>query len=209
VTKFDLAQPRRLLELAPQAVRAVTALGAFTLRNAADLAGFARDLTAGRLPSRLPPHRVLLRMEIERTIVVDGTAVVAVTGDWASGRTSSNNSASAEPGPEAGGVDCVVGVAHEGRVVALPGRCDVSASAVAVPANVVSVVGLPSDVPLEGCVVVDAYNLPGPAAKSGTLLRGQATITDAGGEWRQVQMSAERETTWEGVTTSTRKVAGD
>src|SRR3954453_1164855 len=81
--EYDVADPLRLVGRARDGVRALQAVGTFTLRNAADLGGFARDLVAGRLPSRRPPRRILVPLPPHATPVL---GVRGVPGDRAAVR---------------------------------------------------------------------------------------------------------------------------
>ena len=198
VTEYDVHAPRELLARSGDALRALAALTSFTVRNAVDLAAFARDLAAGRLPSRLPPRRVLLRLLPERGALLDGSALVATQGDWP-GRVTVPDEAPAL----AGDLDCAVGLTAGDGVTVLPGRVDRELATADVPAVAVQLAGVPTDQPLDGCLVVDDYRAPGPAAKRGRLLRGSLTL-DLDGPRCRVHVAAERDTTWAGAQTQTR-----
>lgn len=171
----------------PDAARAISG---FLLRNAGDLAAFGKDVLAGRLGRRLPPRRVLIRLRPTRAALLDGTLVAASIGDWP-GRVP-------EPGGETlrGGRDAVVGWLAPDGPVALPARWDDERAYV--PASAAALAGLPREAP--ACVVLDDYGRPGPAAKSGTLLRGTGRLADDG----TATIEVDRVTSWDGVTTATR-----
>jgi hypothetical protein len=200
VRDYDIGDPRRLLLHARDALGALAALTSFTVRNAADLAAFARDLAAGRLPSRLPPRRVLLRLTPDRSMLLDGTALVATGGAWP-GRVTVADQAP----PLEGDVDCVVGLDTEDGLLVLPGRADAACDSATVPAVAVQLADVPVGSNVRGCLVVDDYNVPGPAAKRGALLRGTARVELAGALAR-VTLDADRQTTWDGVSTQTSAV---
>jgi hypothetical protein len=174
--EYDAADPLALLGNARDAMKTLQAVGAFTLRNAADLGGFARDLVAGRLPSRRPPRRVLIRLRPETSAVVD---VARLPGDR----------------------DAVVGWSNDGHPLVLPSRCTDAMDVAWVPGSLPD--GL--DVGAEAsaaCLAVDAYVAPGPAAKTGLLLRGTATPSREQDVVR-LELTAEHQTTWDGAETRT------
>ena len=166
------------------------ALSGFLLRNAGDLAAFARDTVTGRLGRKLPPRRVLIRLRPTRAALLDGVAVGATVGDWPG----------AEPGaagdPLHGDRDAVVGWLGPDGPVALPARWDEGERRAEVPVAAASLAGLPEEAP--ACVVVDDYGRPGPAAKSGTLLRGTGRLR--GGT---ATIEVAKTTSWDGIQTST------
>ena len=181
VTDYDVGAPLALLRQSRHALAALAALTSYTVRNAVDLAAFARDLAAGRLPSRLPPRRVLMRLRPDDATLLDSAA--ELTGD----------------------TDCVVGVETDAGVLVLPGRTDNAMSTASVPLEPVTLSGVPLDTDVRGCLVVDDYRAPGPAAKRGQLIRGAVRLTVDNGRCR-VKMSAERDTVWTGAETSTAHV---
>jgi hypothetical protein len=198
VTDYDIGDPRRLLTQARDALAALAALTSFTVRNATDLAAFARDVAAGRLPSRLPPRRVLMRLTPQRGLLLDDTALLATDGEWP-GRVTVPD----ESPPLVGAVDCVVGAETPDGVVVLPGRAEESLTSATVPAVAVQLADLAIDSDLAGCLAVDDYRAPGPAAKRGELLRGSVRfdIDDAA---CRVHLDADRDTTWAGAASATR-----
>lgn len=200
-TGFDVADPMRLATQARDAFRALKALGSFTVRNAADLGAFAVDLASGRLPSRRPPRRVLMRLRPDRWATLDGTRLGATGGDWP-GRVTAPD----ETPPLAGDVDGVVGWDAPDGVVVLPGRADAQARQASVPAVLAQLGGIAADVRSPACLVTDSYNGPGPAAKTGVLLRGTGTMSYDGALAR-VELAVERETTWDGADTETRSAS--
>lgn len=197
VTAYDVGDPRGLVRRSRDAMTALAALTSFTARNASDLAAFARDLATGKLPPKIPPRRVLMRLRPARSLLLDGTALLSTAGDWP-GRVTVPD----EAPPLLGDLDCVVGVECAGAMAVLPGRATRELDEATVPAVAVQLAGLPVDTELGGSLVVDAYNAPGPAAKSGALLRGKLTFSLSGAVCR-LAMRADRETTWDGVDTHT------
>jgi Pyridoxamine 5'-phosphate oxidase len=174
--EYDAANPVALRGNARDAMKALQAVGAFTLRNAADLGGFARDLVAGRLPSRKPPRRVLVRLRPETSAVVDAAGL---------------------PGDR----DAVVGWSVDGHPLVLPARCDDAMDTAWVPAALPAPLAV-RDGAAPACLAVDAYVAPGPAAKTGLLRRGTATATRQQDVVR-LEMAVERDTTWDGAETRT------
>jgi hypothetical protein len=199
-TSFDLADPRQLASHARDGLKALQGLTSFTMRNAADLTGFARDLVAGRLPSRRPPRRVLVRLRPEAWLVVDGTALVAADGGWPGTGGGVGNSPSL-PGRR----DAVVGWEAPWGTLLLPARAE-SDTAATVPAVAARLGGVETGATARACLTTDDYAAPGPAAKTGTLLRGTAALQldDAIGRFA---LEADRRTTWDGVATQTGAVS--
>ena len=181
VTDYDLAAPRALLRQSQHAVAALAALSSYAARNAADLAAFARDLALGRLPSRLPPRRVLMRLRPDDSALLDDGADLA------------------------GDADCAVGVETEDGALVLPGRTDEAMSTATVPLSPVQRADVPFDTKVRGCLVVDDYGAPGPAAKRGELIRGSVRLVAQGNTCR-VDIEPERETVWTGADTATTHV---
>jgi hypothetical protein len=167
------------------------ALTGFLLRNAGDLAAFARDAVTGRIGRRLPPRRVLIRLRPTRAALLDGTAVTRSLGDWPGGVPVSAT------GSLDGSRDAAVGWQGPDGPVALPARWDSAAGRATVPPAAAALAGLPREAP--ACVVVDDYGRPGPTAKTGTLLRGTGRLDDDG----TATIEVERTTSWDGVETST------
>lgn len=174
--EYDVADPLRLVGRARDGLKALQAVGAFTLRNAADLGGFARDLVAGRLPSRKPPRRVLVRLRPAISTVVD---VAGLPGDR----------------------DAVVGWSKDGTPIVLPARCDETIDTGWVPGKLPTEL-TPGEDSAPACIAVDAYIAPGPAAKTGLLRRGSATPSREKDVVR-LDFAVERNTTWAGAETTT------
>jgi hypothetical protein len=200
VTEYDVGDPVSLLARSRDALGALAALTSYTVRNAADLVAFGRDLAAGRLPSRLPPHRVLMRLQPDRAMRLDGTSLLAADGDWP-GRVTVADDAPALPGE----VDCAVGVETDTGTAVLPGRADATGLRATVPAVAVQLAGVAVGPDLPGCLVVDDYRAPGPAAKRGQLLRGRVRL-ELDGAICTVTVDPERDTTWDGAHTQTTSV---
>jgi hypothetical protein len=187
----------RLLTQARDALTALAALTSFTVRNAVDLAAFARDLAGGRLPSRLPPRRVLMRLTPDRSLLLDGTALVSTGGLW-DGRVTVPD----EAPPLVGDVDCVIGAETDDGLMVLPGRCDGGLSEATAPAVAAQLGEVPLDRDVRGCLVVDDYSAPGPAAKRGALMRGTVRVR-LDGALARIVVDADRQTTWDGADTVT------
>jgi hypothetical protein len=198
--QFDLADPKQLAAQALEGLRALQALTSFTMRNAADLTGFARDLLAGRLPSRKPPRRVLVRLRPEAWLVVDGTQLVSAGGGWP-GSAGEVGDTPSLPGRR----DAVVGWEVPWGTLLLPARAESSTTA-SVPAVVARLGGVSPDDTARACLTTDDYAAPGPAAKTGTLLRGNGTV-NLDGALGRLDLEADRRTTWDGVETETRAVS--
>lgn len=199
VTEYDVRAPLTLLARSRDALAALAALTSFTVRNAADLAAFGRDLAAGRLPSRLPPRRVLMRLRPDRAVLLDGPTVVATHGDWPGQPAVARPAAAAAA---AGDVDCVVGVETDDGMLVVPGRAEGSLRTATVPSAAVELAAAAVVPQVRGCLVVDDYRAPGPAAKTGQLLRGTVRL-EPDGAWCRVRLDADRDTTWAGAHTTT------
>jgi len=197
VTDYDIGDPLRLMTQARDALRALAALTSYAVRNAADLAAFARDLAAGRLKSRLPQRRVLMRLVPDRALVLEGSALVATDGDWP-GRVTVPDDAPALTGE----VECIIAAETADGVVVLPGRATEDLADATVPAVVVQLADLSTGDKVRGGVMVDDYRAPGPAAKQGQLIRGRLRFELDGAQCR-VHIDGERGTTWQGAEVST------
>jgi hypothetical protein len=130
-------------------------------------------------------------------MLLDGTALQWTRGEWP-GRVTAPD----EAPPLDGEVDCMIGVETAEGIVVLPGRSDRDLCAATVPAVGVQLAGVATGTDVAGCLVVDDYNAPGPAAKRGALLRGAARI-EIDGAVARVRLDADRETTWDGADTHT------
>lgn len=196
-TAYDVADPVGLAAQARDGLRGLRAVGAFTMRNAADLGAFARDLAGGRLPSRLPPRRVLVRLRPRSWALTDGARLLATGGEWDGADTGCSGTTDGLPGER----DAVVGWEHDRiGVLALPAR--LHGETAAVPGVLAHLAGLADGARSGACAVVDAYTAAGPAAKAGTLLRGRATLS-YDGPLARLALDVDRETTWDGAETRT------
>jgi hypothetical protein len=173
----------------PTVARALTG---FLLRNAGDLAAFGRDLLSGRLGRGVPPRRVLIRLRPTRAALFDGTALVSRCGDWPGSVTVAGTRESLR-----GTHDGAVGWLGPDGPVALPARID--GECAYVPAAAATLAGLPAEAP--ACVVTDDYGRPGPAAKTGTLLRGTGRLDEDG----RVTIEVAKTTAWDGIRATTTK----
>ena len=197
VESFDPFDPRAIARAARQGPAVMKALGQFGLRNAPDLAGFVSDTVRGRLGRRLPGRRTLLALSPERVAVLQGGRVGGAWGAWAGRGHEETEQAGADDGP---GVGAVLGWETGDGVVALPARWDPTTCTARVPGVLAAMAGLGGAA--RACVVADDYGAPGPAAKSGILLRGQGRR-----EGNAIHVDADRVTTWDGVDTSTEPAA--
>jgi hypothetical protein len=196
---YDAANARSLLGSAGEGLRALQAIGAFTVRNAADLGGFARDLVAGRLPSRRPQRRILVRLRPLAWATLDGTALNTVGGEWP-GRVEAPDLQPGLPGAR----DAAIAWQHEDGVIVLPGRLESPAAHVAVvhaPAVLGQLAGVEAG-EAAAAVVSDDYRAPGPAAESGSMLRGRGALSYDGAV-AHIELVVERETSWDGAATRT------
>ncbi|MEY2472643.1 MAG: hypothetical protein QOK28_1972 [Actinomycetota bacterium] len=165
------------------------ALVSFTTRNTGDLLGFARDTIKGNSVSRLPKPRVLLAIEPDQVAFVENDRVT-----WQSGWASTVSSDDARDVPT-GGVFAVA--AFDGPRVA-PARWFADDERAHVTSELLALQGISGDTGV--AVVVDDYNAPGPGAKQGTLVRGDATVEDDG--W--IRVRPRRTVDWDGTETTRR-----
>ncbi|HEV2888979.1 MAG TPA: pyridoxamine 5'-phosphate oxidase family protein [Frankiaceae bacterium] len=168
------------------------ALTGFLLRNAGDLAAFGKDLLSGRLGRKVPPRRVLIRLRPTRAALFDGTSLVSRAGDWPGSVTGAGKAETLR-----GSRDAAVGWLGPDGPVALPARLDEECAYV--PAVAAALAGLPKEAP--ACVVTDDYGRPGPAAKSGTLLRGTGRLDEDG----RASIDVAKTTEWDGIKATTTK----
>ena len=194
VESFDPFDPRALARAARQGPAVAKALGQFGLRNAPDLAGFVADTVRGRLGRRVPGRRTVLALTPDRVALTASTTVEGAWGAWP------NASAATEVGDPGEGIDGVVGWETDAGVLALPARWDASSCAAHVPAALLDLAGI--DGSARACVAADEYGGPGPAAKSGLLLRGHGRRDGA-----LVHIDADRVTSWDGIVTATEATA--
>jgi hypothetical protein len=186
-----LYDPRRVLALGRKAgdlPRTARALTRFTVRNAPDLLAFMRDVASGRLGLRPPPLRVLARLDPDHAAVIQADAIVEGYGGWADAAST------ADLRQDPGGQPAVVALPGP---VAVPCRWFEHEHYVRVPAGVRELADLPRTFPLG--VVVDEYGAPGPAAKTGALLRGRGRWAD---DPNTIDVEPERVVTWDGVETA-------
>lgn len=178
-------------------VRAPAAVARYGLRNAVDLAGFASDLVRGRLGSRVPQVRVLFSVMPREVAVLDGFAVREQWGPWP-GHADGAATADVAQSPAAVGAVVALGWG-DGSLLALPGRWHQDECRAQVPADLLALAGVPSTA--DAAVVVDDYGAPGPAGKTGVMLRGPAAVEDGG--WLSVE--PDRAVLWDGIDTGTIK----
>lgn len=191
VEVFDPRNPVSTLARLPQLPGVARALSSFTIRNAADLLAFAGDAAAGRLGRRLPPVRLLFALTPDRIALVENDAVVGHWG-WSMG------SAPAEEPVPVGGERAVA--AFPGPV-ALPVRWFADSSRLHLARPLTGLLERPTvrgRFPIS--VVVDDYSAPGPAAKRGTLVRGEGRAVE--GDLCTIEVEAERVVEWDGVETA-------
>jgi hypothetical protein len=190
-TAFDPLRPTDLLRSASDAPRLARALTSYTTRNAVDLAAFVGDTFTGRLGMRPPPRRVLFALAPSRAALVENDLVVDRQG-W-------GTPVPADGGPPghvpAGGERAVVALPGP---VALPGRWFADERRVHVPGQLLELVELDRTFPMS--VVTDDYNAPGPAAKRGSLVRGEGRVVDRGAS--MISVDPHRVVEWDGVETS-------
>lgn len=182
---------RRLGRL-PEVARAS---GSFVARNASDLLAFVGDTARGRLGRKPPPLRVVFALTPTRALCVENEVVAGAWGEWS---VPSSQDDDAVPG---GGEAAVLGLPGP---VPVPARWFEADSECFVAPGVLDVLQLDRSFPVG--LVTDEYRQPGPAAKQGSLLRGQGALTDRRGV---VSIAIERVVEWDGVETTSRDPDGD
>jgi hypothetical protein len=195
ISRFDIRHPVSLARQFTSFPEASAAWLAYVVRNAPDLLAFVTDTALGRLGSRIPPVRVLFSLEPAAGAIVESDELVSHWGDWSGGRTRPM----APRQLLAGGEPAVAGLPGP---VAAPGRWFDDGRRLLIAPELVDLLALPGRFPIS--VVRDEYSAPGPAAKQGTLLRGEASLVR--GERGTIQMHPDRAVTWEGVETSGHRV---
>ena len=183
---LDAGDVTRALRQGPAVARALAGYG---LRNASDLAGFVVDAARGRA-GRPPGRRTLIAFTPDRVAVLDGGRLDGAWGGWPG---SADADATAW---EDDGIEAVVGWQAESGPLALPARWDPETEVASMPPALVTLAGLPESSP--ACITADRYGGPGPAAKSGLLLRGTGRRQDG-----HIRIDADRVTMWEGIESST------
>lgn len=173
----------------PDPITAARWMAGFVVRNAPDLLGFAADLVQGKAGSRIPSPRVVYGLVPDRAAIVEGDTVVASWGDWAGAEAPGD-----DEGPS--GVPAVLGWDTEAGPLAVPVRWDADACRAWASPEVVGLAGLAGSA--RAAVVADDYGRPGPAGKTGVLLRGEAAFDGC-----VARFDTERITAWDGVETRT------
>ena len=191
--EVEVLDPRHPKTWAAQArglPKAMHAMARFTVRNAPDLLAFVGDAASGRLGWRVPPMRLVLRMEPSSVALIEGDSVSDGWGGWAN--FAADGAAADVP---AGGRRAVVGLPGP---VAVPGRWFEDERRLHVVPGVLDLLHLERSFPLG--VVVDEYSAPGPAAKQGQLLRGTGHV---GRERGFIDVESDRVVEWDGIETTT------
>jgi hypothetical protein len=190
VTAFDPRDPVGVVRRAGELPRATNAVLSFTVRNAADLLAFGRDVVTGRLGLRPPPARALYALRPTSAALVENDALVGCFGDWSCDPTEGTDDGAVPAGGEAA-------VAAFPGAAAFPGRWFPDTCRLHVAPAALQLLGLDGTFAIS--VVVDEYTAPGPAAKRGTLVRGVGHVD--GTEPGFVAVEVERVIAWDGVRT--------
>jgi hypothetical protein len=197
IDAFDARHPLELARRAPAFAEAAMAWTEYVLRNAPDLVAFALDAVSGRLGRRIPPLRVLHALTPVAAAVVEGGEVTDRWGRWTGRRRAApqrSSRTSRDLSATIGGRPAVAAVPGP---LALPGRWHEGDGRFHLAPELASLVGLPRHFPMS--VVVDEYVSPGPAAKEGTLLRGEGRLVR--GDPGAITLEPERAVEWRGVDT--------
>jgi hypothetical protein len=193
VDKYDVADPKRLASSLGSLPDAARAVAGYAVRNAPDLAGFARDALRGRVGRRVPPRRVLFRLRPSATAVFADGVLDEREGGWPGSASTDGEALDAGAGARA-----VAAWLSTAGPVAAPARWDGATRTATVPAALVALA------PLAGpgtSLVLDDYGGTGPSPKQGTLVKGAATLEARGG-CATLRIDPDVTTTWNGVETS-------
>jgi pyridoxamine 5'-phosphate oxidase-like protein len=193
------------------------ALGAYSLRNPRELAGFALD--ALRLPGRsLPPNLLLAAFEPDRVALVSADAVETSRGGWP-------EDAGALPAgrPKAGARDrapfalpdlpdevadlpledgpAVLGWMTSAGPIALPASWDAAAMRATVSAELLEACGASPEAP--ACLTFDAADSARPTGKRGLMIRGEGRVLEVDGSGARVSVEPDGVTHWAGFDAGT------
>ncbi|HET6965804.1 MAG TPA: hypothetical protein VFH58_13600 [Acidimicrobiales bacterium] len=158
----QIYDPIRRLAGPSRHLQAMGVTTSFLARNAADLAGFARDALRGR--AGVPPSRRVLL-----TMAPAGAAVISADRIEVLGRLEDGDPPT---GPFAAAAEPHVAVLEAASgLVPVPGEWRPDRGEMEVASNLVDVFGLRSG---PSCVIEDDYAAPGPAAKRGRIVFGTA-----------------------------------
>jgi hypothetical protein len=190
VAAYDPRDVRSIASTLRSLPSVARASGSFVTRNASDLLAFVGDTARGRLGRKPPPMRVLFALDPDRAAGVENDRLTGAWGGWS--------------GPDLAD-DTMVPAGGSAAVLAVPGPVPLPArwfeddKECFVAPDLLAMLDLDDRIPIG--LVTDEYHRPGPAAKAGALLRGEATIGDRPGV---VKVDAERLVEWDGVETSSR-----
>jgi hypothetical protein len=138
---------------------------------------------------------VLFSVEPSATATIENDALIHTWGSWSRRRVARPDSRSVVVGGEP------VVAALPGPV-AVPGRWFDDDRRLRIAPEVVGLAGLQGRFPIS--IVRDEYQAPGPAAKEGTLLRGEGALLR--GHAGAIAVKLERAVSWDGVETSSHRI---
>lgn len=208
--------PSEAIALAAGALPAAQAATLYTLRNLRIvLAGFAADLVTGAGDPTVY-DRVLLAIDADRGLLVEGTEVLDTWGRWRrTARPAPARPADAVPPLDdlLAGVPPVPAAALERRDTAalgwlgptgpviLPALGGVEDGRVQVAAGALDVVS--ADNRSEACITVHDSDTTRPSGYRGVVLRGEGRVTRRGGSRATVSVRADRVSWWSGFRAGT------
>ncbi|HVE95200.1 MAG TPA: hypothetical protein VNB24_09780 [Acidimicrobiales bacterium] len=223
---IDPARPASIAGNLTSLARSPLGAARFVARNLDELAGAARDALAGRLGGPIPPHRVVVAIEILAIASVENGALAGAWGwpDLATGtpRLQALDPAAAKDSdpaadalnradlPEAlerltGDGGAALGwLTNEGHPLVLPASWIRDTCVATVDAELWDVCGAASSA--RAAITRDGWTGYGPSGKQGVLLRGHGTAASNGGK-ATVALAVESVTSWDGVETVTAKPA--
>ncbi len=176
-------RPADLVRRGPRSLDAAAATARFAVRNASDMLAFAGDAIRGRTGRRVPELRVLFAVEPSAAALVENGEV---TDRW-----SWSGQASEAGVTEPGGARAVA--AFPGPA-AVPAQWFGDMSELRVTPAVSDLCEIHEAAPV--AISLDESNAPGPAAKSGSMLRGTAA---PGPEPGVFVVEVDREVAWDGA----------
>ena len=199
-TVIDPASPSTALRDPSAAAATPAGVARFVAGNATELAGAAVDLLRGRLGGGIPPHRVVLAVELSDVVLSE---------DVASATAGSGGADVADGVPEqlrdlvVDGPVVVGWLRNDGTPLAIAGTWESATSSAVVPTEVLD--GMDAARDGTACLTFDGWTGYGPSGKRGVLLRGTGTSADDGTVTR-LTVEPSRVVTWDGVETSSSAV---
>ncbi|HUR76862.1 MAG TPA: hypothetical protein VMZ22_02865 [Acidimicrobiales bacterium] len=205
---IDPLHPTKTTSGIADAARSPAAVSRFVLDNAAELSGAVSDFVGGRLGQALPPHRVVLCIELKAT-ALGGDDFAPV--DWNAREPSD---AASSPEVEellddvpvglrdlAGSGQAFLGwLTDGGQPLVLPVDWDLAEHRATVPPELLQLTGAATS--SRAAITRDDWTGYGPTGKQGLMLRGDGRVGD---DAASVEIGIDGATYWDGVETGSAK----